>query len=280
MAYNLTIDQGNTAAKVALWNCSDPHAHDNPLDDKALASLGMSSGVTVGIPEPVTERCYRSFHASDIADLCREFDIQTAIFCSVSNSPDDILAELKRRCRNFIDFSVSTPMPIAVDYRTPATLGVDRLAAAVGAHSLNVSRDRDVFVVDVGTAITFDMVTADNRYVGGNIAAGIFMRLRALNHYTARLPLVETDGDIPLWGYDTESALRSGAIHGVVAELEYYRSRLPADAVTVITGGAADLVTGHLSFNPVVVPNLVSIGLETIIRYNDSLLVNKPVKCL
>lgn len=274
MVYNLTIDQGNTAAKVALWNCEDPCAHGNRLDVNALSSSAPDSAGTpesLGLPVPVTERCYREFRVEDVRSLCSEFSIRTAIYCSVSHRPGDVLAELRARCGKLIDFSVDTPTPIAVDYCTPRTLGVDRLAAAVGAHSLSLSRGRDVFVVDVGTAITFDMVTADNRYVGGNIAAGIFMRLRALNHYTARLPLVETDGDTPLWGCDTESALRSGAIRGVVAELEYYRSRLPLDAVTVITGGAADLVTGRLSFTPVVVPNLVSIGLETIIRYNDSL---------
>ena len=68
------------------------------------------------------------------------------------------------------------------------------------------------------------------------------MRLEALNHYTARLPLVETGGECPEWGYDTETALRSGAISGVIAELDLYRRRLPGDAMVFLTGGAVDLI--------------------------------------
>ncbi|MGN0960124.1 MAG: type III pantothenate kinase, partial [Coriobacteriales bacterium] len=78
-------------------------------------------------------------------------------------------------------------------------------------------------VVDMGTAITYDVVTADGKFLGGNIAPGIFVRLEALNHFTKALPLVETDGDCPRWGYDTTTALRAGAayIYAIAADGVY-----------------------------------------------------------
>ena len=129
----------------------------------------------------------------------------------------------------------------------------------------------DILVSDVGTAITYDHVSRDNVHHGGNIAPGIFMRLKALNHYTARLPLVEPEEvPTPLWGQSTETALCSGAILGVVAELEYYRSQLPPDAVVVLGGGGTHLLRDRLPFQHTVVNNLVSLGLNTIIRFNEN----------
>jgi type III pantothenate kinase len=172
-------------------------------------------------------------------------------------------------CTHVIELTVNTPMPISINYRTPNTLGVDRIAAAVGAHALMGNSNCDILVADIGTAITYDVVTADNCYRGGNIAPGIYMRLKALNCFTARLPQIEPEeGDTPMWGYDTETALRSGAINGVVAELEYYYSQLNKNAVAVLTGGGAKLVSDRLSFKPIVVPSLVHIGLNSIIQYN------------
>lgn len=248
----LTVDQGNTSAKLALWA---------PVEN-------------VGVPASARRRqccaklCIRGLTADDIQRVCREYNVSAAIWCSVSEREPLLLEALRQSCDNIIELTVDTPTPLAIDYTTPQTLGVDRLAAAVGAYTLPGARGRDILVSDLGTAITYDHVTASGRYVGGNIAPGIWMRLCALNHYTARLPQVETDGDTPLWGHDTASALRGGAINGVVAELEYYHSSLGDDAVVVLTGGAVKLVEGRLSFRPMIVPDLVSEGLEAIMAYN------------
>jgi type III pantothenate kinase len=244
MAYNLTIDQGNTAAKLALWSAD-------------------------GSANCIKEFTCRHLSVADINNLCAARHIDTAIYCCVSQRDEAVLAALRMGCSQVIELSVNTPMPITVDYRTPSTLGVDRVAAAVGAHSIIGNAGCDILVADIGTAITYDIVTADNTYRGGNIAPGIFMRLKALNCFTARLPQVEPEeGDTPLWGYDTETALRSGAINGVVAELEYYFSQLGRNAVAVLTGGGAELVANRLSFKPIVVPSLVNVGLNSIIKYN------------
>lgn len=243
MAHNLTIDQGNSSAKLALWT-----------EDGRLAET--------------TTRL--RFVARDVSAIAPGTEINTAIYCTVSRRPPTMMRALERRARKVIEFSVNTPIPLSVDYRTPDTLGLDRLAAAVGAYSMPGCRGHELLVVDVGTAITYDRVTADARYTGGNIAPGIYMRLKALNHYTARLPMVDPRGcDAPMWGQDTRSALLAGAVRGVVAELEYYHAASGPDTRVILTGGDAEMVAPLLSFRPVVEHNLVSIGLESIINYNS-----------
>lgn len=243
MALNLTIDQGNSRAKIALWQA--------------------------GTNTCVSELRVQGLDGAALREVLRDVQVHTAIYCSVSQRPTHIIHWIKNHCERFVDLTSTAPLPITLGYATPETLGVDRIAAAVGAYTLAGCRGRNLLVADIGTAITYDHVTASGCFVGGNIAPGIFMRLQALNHYTARLPLVETDGDVSLWGNSTESALRAGAINGVIAELAYYRSRLDKPVV-VITGGAAQLVIDRLPFEHIFVPNLVSYGLNSIINYNEN----------
>lgn len=242
MAFNLTIDQGNTTSKLALW------APDGTM-------------VRTCVKMHLTSR--------DIVGLADGYEIDTAIYCTVSRRPPAMMRALERRARRAIEFTVDTPTPLTIGYRTPASLGLDRLAAAVGAYCNDQCRNRELLVVDLGTAITYDRVTSSAEYYGGNIAPGIFMRLKALNHYTARLPLINPIESVaPLWGQDTKSALLAGAVRGVVAELEYYRSKCNDDAVVVLTGGDAATVAPLLSFPAIIEPDLVSKGLNDIIEYN------------
>ncbi len=245
MATKLTIDEGNSSVKMALW-------HDDVMD----APVTLHS---------VAEGDVRRF----LGDCVH---VDSAIFCSTRRRGDDEVAELLGAVAGrVINLHAWTPMPLTIDYRTPQTLGPDRIAAAVGATV--VAPGATCLVVDMGTAITYDVVRGGERFVGGNIAPGIFMRLEALNHFTSALPLVETDGDVPRWGYDTATALRSGAVRGVVGELQYYRHCLtesqPVDVI--LTGGAASLITPHISTPIAVEPHLVLIGLNRILDYNESL---------
>lgn len=244
MATKLTIDEGNSSVKVALW-------HDNVMD------------------APLTLHNVGPDQLRAVAGGCQ---VDSAIFCSVRRRTAarvaDIVGDTARRT---LLLGPDTPLPITVDYRTPQTLGPDRVAAAVGATV--VAPGHTLLVVDLGTAITYDVVTADGRFLGGNIAPGIFMRLEALHHFTSALPAVETDGDVPRWGYDTETALRSGAVRGVVGELQYYRHCMPRSERNgvILTGGAASIITPHISTPITEEPNLVLIGLNRILDYNESL---------
>lgn len=239
MGYKLTIDQGNSASKVAVWD-----------GDEMLMS-----------------GTYPQLLPADIVLLKSRYGFDAAMFCSVADS-HRITEVFAGAGVPVTEMTTALPLPLAVDYSTPSTLGVDRLAAAVGAWSLWCGHD--ILVADIGTAATYDVVSRDGHYTGGNIAPGIGMRLRALHAYTARLPLVASAGDVPLWGYSTETAMRSGAVNGVVAEIEYYRSRLGDDTRVVITGGWGSDVADRLGLSDCYDRMLVNRGLNCILRYNEN----------
>ncbi len=240
MGYNLTIDQGNSATKVALWRESNM----------------------------VKSMRYDDLTVVDIKALANDYELDALILSSVKVVDTSILDVINNICRNVYILNHQTKLPIKIEYVSPETLGHDRIAAAVGANM--ISPGKTLLVVDYGTAVTYDIVTNDGRYIGGNIAPGLNMRIDALHHNTARLPQIVVDGDCPLWGNNTDTAIRAGVIYGLVGELTYYRSKLPDDVVVVCTGGYAEIISGMVDFGVIVEPNLVNIGLNSIILYNEN----------
>lgn len=244
MAYNLTIDQGNTAAKVGIWDGNKPVAMTilPILTDEALAA------------------CIAPFGA-----------IESAAFCSVAHPARLIESMLRHHTTHILHISSAMPLPIRIDYGTPGTLGEDRIAAAVGAWS--IFPDSNILVVDAGTCVTYDAVTADGRFAGGNIAPGITMRLEALHRFTARLPHLEPPRDIPsgsVFGHDTASAMILGAAYGIIGSVIWYLSRMPGNTHVVMTGGWARELSRLCDFDIEVDPDLVSKGLNRILLYNEN----------
>ena len=233
----LTIDCGNTATKMALWQ---------------------------------GDSIVRQWNEPDLpADIP---GVDAAILSSVRKQAH-IPAFLVALGPRFINLSSDTPLPIHIGYDTPRTLGADRIAAAVGAVRIAPPAD-DILVVDIGTAVTYDFITADKVFVGGNIAPGINLRLKALNQFTSHLPVVDADGDTPLLGNSTATAMRSGAVRGIAAEIEYYYSQLlrrGTSITTIVTGGSAPLVKPFISSPFIFEPGLTMTGLKTILDYNENL---------
>lgn len=248
----LTVDRGNTAVKVALW---DDFGH----------MLVSDTAVGVSTAGEVARRI-----AQGVLDKGERF--YRAVYCSVVASERDAdLASLEPLCHKLTDLCADTPMPLAIGYDTPLTLGADRIAAAVGAY--DIAAGHPALVADIGTAVTYDFVDADGRYLGGNIAPGVEMRLEALYRFTSALPEVSPIGPAPLRGHDTVTAMRAGAVRGVVAELMYYRHAAPDDATVVLTGGSAPLFVdnGLLDFKFIYEPFLVMKGLNRISHYNEKI---------
>jgi type III pantothenate kinase len=168
-----------------------------------------------------------------------------------------------------------TPVPVRNAYATPHTLGADRLAAAVAAASLRPGRP--VLVLDAGTALKLDLVTADGTYHGGSIGPGLRMRLQALHTFTGRLPLVELPPvrePVQLIGDSTASSLLSGVLRGTAAEVRglvaEYEHLYPGLGL-LLTGGDAPYLAAALAplgSRIFVVPELVLLGLDKILRYN------------
>lgn len=203
-----------------------------------------------------------------VAELITERGIEKGILCSVSKVPE-ILLDFFREEKGFMLFGSDTPLPIINAYQTPATLGLDRLAGAVAARE--ASPDKDNLIINVGTALVFSMITKNNIFRGGSIAPGVDMRIRSLHEQTDRLPLIQKEGMVSLVGYDTESSIRSGAVNGVLHEInggiQAYEDNFKDINVT-ITGGDAPLFAMKIKSKIFADPYLILKGLYLIYHYN------------
>jgi len=164
--------------------------------------------------------------AACMAEMLARFDVDAVAVACVGRMAPELAAALAALPCRVLNVSGSTPSPLAYAREEYASLGADRLAAAVGAWA--EAAGQDLLVVDAGTCITFDYVSAAGVFVGGNISPGLGLRLRAMHEHTALLPLISAEGDAPAWGIDTPTALRSGAKWGVHFEIMGYISKFLA----------------------------------------------------
>ena len=184
----------------------------------------------------------------------------------------------------------NTPLPITNAYKTPKTLGKDRLAAVIGAYFLNEnSLHQPTLVIDAGTCITYDFINTNLEqkkgiYKGGSISLGLQMRFKSLHHFTANLPLFEPKETLPTpVGQTTEEAMQSGVQFGLMAEIkgiiDFYQYQNNELNVVVCGGDATHLkkwwqeyttqLTGttHSYKEWTIEPNLVLIGLQRIFQF-------------
>jgi type III pantothenate kinase len=163
----------------------------------------------------------------------------------------------------------STPLPFTIEYSTPKTLGLDRIALVAGAYAQ--FPNRDVLILDAGTCITYDFLDNSGAYQGGGISPGMEMRLRALPHFTARLPKVEAEADFALIGDSTHNSILSGTVGGFKREVEAtiaeYKKRYPS-LITIVTGGDLKLFDYLLKNSIFAAPNILVMGLNYILEYN------------
>lgn len=240
---NLCIDIGNSSTKVALFRHS----------------------------ELILHRTYVAFGIEDVVKLREEFEVKRAILSTVANLDEELLLFLSETTPLFLVLNPHTPLPIGNRYKTPHTLGNDRIAAAVGANCL--CPDRPLLIIDSGSAITYDFVNGRNEFCGGNIAPGVEMRLKALHQYTKRLPLVAppTTPFEEMLGTDTQSAIERGVICGVCHEIDGYISELKQiypNLCTFLTGGNLNYFHNRLKNTTFVENFLVLIGLNRILEHN------------
>lgn len=216
----LTIDIGNTATKVAAMASGKP-----------LEMVKVEGQKPQDIRKAIEEvRRKAKAHQS--------LKVEGAAVSSTIGYSDELKDALSDFNTIYVDNTTS--IPIENCYATPRTLGSDRLCAVIGAHHLCPSKD--ALVIDAGTAITYDYVTAEGRYLGGNIAPGISLRFLSLKEHTAKLPLVSAEGETPLFGNSTETAIRAGVIQGVKYEIEGYIREIMSKNSNVsvfLTGGSA-----------------------------------------
>ena len=236
----LIIDIGNTTVKIALFK------------GKQLQNTVIFDECTL----------------QNILDFVSDHDISGTIISSVKDINVDIKNLIHHFDALFLDFN--TLLPIIIDYKTPNTLGNDRIAAVVGAAVLFPKQD--VLVFDAGTCLTIDFITKEKVYKGGRISPGIAMRYKALHQFTGQLPLCSFSPESRLIGDDTESSIISGVQKGILAEvreiINVYK-KANKKTIIIVTGGDCFFFEKELKNSIFAKPFLVMEGLNKILEYNE-----------
>ena len=241
---NLIVDIGNTSAKLAVFE-----------NGELKESVRCSNQTLEALPA-----------------LCQKYTIRKGIVSSVVSLTDEIRQVLDGQSFPIMVFNHQTPIPIRNLYKTPETLGMDRLAAVIGAYTMQPSHP--ILVIDAGTCITFDFIDEFGNYHGGNISPGMDMRFKALHQFTSKLPEVSSEGDAPFYGQSTETAIRSGVIRGIEFEISGYIERLKknySSLLVFLTGGNEFSFETNLKSGIFADSFLVLKGLNRILEYNDAL---------
>ncbi len=240
---NLVIDLGNSYGKIAVCE-------------------GM---------EIIESAVYPAITIKEIGYFITAYpSLKGAIFSSVANHSREIIDFLGGEFNYFLELNTTTPIPLKNLYKTPETLGYDRIAAVTGAYTIYPGSN--VLVIDAGTAITYDLVTDAGEYLGGSISPGLSMRFKALHRFTNRLPMVEPGEEkAELIGVSTKQAIASGVINGILFEIEGTISAVSEQfkkVKVVMTGGDAKSFDKKVKNSIFVHSHLNLIGLNRILDHN------------
>ncbi len=237
---NLTIDIGNSRTKLGIFN------------GQQLIERPVLKVVSV----------------AEIETIINAYHIDKAILSTVASYPPKLDIFLQKKLF-YLKLEKDTPLPIRNAYKTPETLGKDRIAAAAGAWQLFPNQHS--LVIDAGTCITVDFVHQDGVYMGGTITPGISLRYKAMHQFTSKLPMVKRQRLEGFIGYSTETCMRVGAQMGTVLEIDGFISRYKAEfgeINVIMTGGDANYFVTELKSEIFARPNLVLTGLNEILAYN------------
>lgn len=161
-------------------------------------------------------------------------------------------------------------LPFTTPVGKPSTIGADRLALAAAAVHFHGTKHN--LVIGLGSCVTYNFINKYQEFLGGSISPGLEMRLKAMHQFTARLPLVAADSNVPLIGYDTETNLLSGAVLGMAREIdgmiEAYAEKF-GNFNALLTGGDLTHLAPHLKNRIFADPDLIFKGLYAISEVNN-----------
>jgi type III pantothenate kinase len=239
----LSVDIGNSRIKYAIFDGEKLIRSDNDGREAVY----------------VVKDCFKQYP-----------DIKAIIISSVNEQVQPDLIPIPETIHHvFLDHL--TPIPLKNAYKSPETLGHDRIALAVAAH--HQFPGQNALVIDIGTCVTFDLVDKNGIYIGGRISPGIGLRFSSMHHGTARLPLVELDvNSFPnLLGTDTRSCMESGVMQGLSNEIAGTIKQFEMefkDLKIMMTGGDYKIFDKALKISIFADPNAVLRGLNQILLYN------------
>jgi type III pantothenate kinase len=258
----LAFDVGNTDTTVGLFDGEALRAHwrlttraDRTPDEWALVVLELLRS---------RETAPSTIHGSVIASVV------PAVTGALRSACGRCFAEPA------VVVDASSPLPIHLQVDEPLTVGADRLINTLAAGRLY---GRDTIVVDLGTATTFDCITADGTFLGGAIAPGIRTSADTLTRRTAKLPATELVGPARAIGTRTEECIRAGVMFGAADAIDGMVRRIKREWPTareplvVATGGLAELLKPYCESFDLVAPDLTLVGLRIAFELLNSLRV-------
>jgi len=238
---NLAIDIGNSFQKVAVFNNDEILFHQSfpAISEKILTSVAAL------------------------------FPVKYSILSSVAGVSEHVIKFLNRST-TMVHYSHHTQLPIKILYKSAETLGLDRIANAVGAATQ--FPNQNVLSIQAGTCLVFDFVNANGEYLGGSISPGITMRLETLHEKTKNLPQLRVkDTPQTFLGTTSEESILSGVVNGICYEIDGFIEDYKANfenIMVLLTGGDALLLQKLIKNTIFAAPNLVLKGLNEIIKYN------------
>lgn len=239
---NLIVDVGNTRVKLAVFQ-----------EDKML----------------VKTTCNVNDIVEQVLELQKEFNLKRGILASVGKLTNAFVEAISAIVPIII-FTHKTKVPFKNAYKTPETLGVDRIAL-VGASVKSYPKSH-VLIIDAGTCITYDFIDSSNTYHGGAISPGLTMRYKSLNNLTANLPLLKRKTPKEITGNTSKRAIHSGVVNGVVFEIDgvinQYREKYQ-DLTVILTGGDTKFLSKQLKNSIFANSNFLLEGLNFILEFNS-----------
>ena len=238
---NLIIDIGNTLQKIAVFH------NDECVYNQSVAVITKEK----------------------ITSVFNQYAIQNAIISSVAEIDVETAAFLQKHTK-LIHYTHQTKLPITLLYKSVETLGLDRIANAVGAAAL--FPNRNVLSIQAGTCLVFDFVNKKNEYLGGSISPGLKMRFETLNKKTKKLPLIkDNDEHFHFLGKDTQESILSGVINGVCYEIDGFINDYKSayqELIVLFSGGDAPRLQKFIKNTIFAAPYVVLKGLNEIIKNN------------
>ncbi len=242
MAITLCIDFGNTRKKAAVFNGSRISGPIEIIDEAS--------------PE-------------NIRSLIEKYHPQKSILSSVVEH-DPVIEELLSSKTQFHKLNHLSKVPFTAPVGKPATIGADRLALAAAAVKFYPKKNN--LVISLGTCVTYNFINKYQEFLGGGISPGMEMRLKSMNQFTARLPLVAPDSNVPLIGYDTRTNILSGTVLGMAKEIDGFISSYKEkyrNFNVLLTGGDLVYLAPHLKSKIFANPELIFKGLYAISEVNN-----------
>ena len=241
MPTTICFDFGNTRKKLAIFD-----------NDKLTTTLVLEND-----------------SVDTIQSLIDTYKPQKTILSSVVDHNPAIEGVLSRQTK-FHKLNHLTKLSFTTPVGKPATIGADRLALAAAA--VHFYPGKHNFVIGMGSCVTYNFINKYNEFLGGAISPGLEMRLKAMHQFTAKLPLVAADSNVPLIGYDTETNLQSGAVLGLAKEIDgfidAYEEKF-GNFNALLTGGDLVHLAPHLKNKIFADPELIFKGLYAISEVNN-----------